>query len=96
MTDNDGVKVVAVSCRVCKDIYPPIYKDNDIPHFHIGGPDIQNDPLISALDEADAVDRLCPCRRMEQTSCDPMDGCACDKNCRSYVHAHADKLRGLK
>ena len=51
-------------------------------------------PLISALDEADAVDGLCPVRQFTTGHDGPASAYDKDK-CRWKGHAHADKLRGL-
>ncbi len=85
-TDNDRVKVVAW-----------VVIDSGYPYLHWPGEvnvnNIKATPLISALDEADAVDGLCGylgfCPARDTT----IEGA---KTCGSKCHAHADKLRRLQ
>ena len=80
-THDDGVKVVAWNCGVyglikTEDTHPQGCKREG-----------KHTPLISALDEADRVDGLCPLARLKSVEA---------KHCQWSGHAHADKLRGLK
>ena len=80
MTDNDGVKVLGWKV---KRIERPVSEL----HWQRVMSAESNTPLISALDEADAVDGLC---QFVEWCCPKED------KCDWYGHAHADKLRGVK
>ena len=91
-TKDDGVKVWGYRCtyKMCLNL-------SQEPHVHGGNLLVNydkpaNTPLISALDEADAVDGLCTVQvRLCQDRSDRHPSL-----CDHPLHTHADKLRGLK
>ena len=83
MTDNDVVKVLSIYCKFHGPMIEDCPEDGEECE-KIG----RHHPLISALDEADAVDNLCP-------FIDVNPGCFGEPPCEWKGHAHADKLRGL-
>ena len=82
MTDNDGVKVLSIYCKFHGPMIEDCPEDGEECE-KIG----RHHPLISALDEADAVDGLCPLAKLKSVEA---------KHCQWKGHAHADKLRKLK
>ena len=89
-TKDDGVKVMALKCVRHGCLYREIEDLDDLDNVYCSE---GLTPLISALDEADAVDGLCGylgfCPARDTT----IEGA---KTCGSKCHAHADKLRGLR